>query len=91
MPLTPDVARDLASLEALMRDLSDSPGNANALMHEHLESARFYLTGAMPDEFRFSLGLAAKHLSQIEDSGLRSRIAEFLRLHQAHPDQTPEG
>jgi hypothetical protein len=69
---------DLVHLDQLILDLEQQPGAMNSLMREHLESARFYRTGGMTQEFDFNLRLAMQLLPEISDSGLRSRIAEFL-------------
>ena len=69
---------DIACLEELMRDLPGESGTANGLMREHLEQARFYLIGSMPQEYRFTLGLAEQFLPEIEGQELRTRIASFL-------------
>jgi hypothetical protein len=71
--------RDVATIEQLTRDLEGESGTPNALMREHLESARFYLLGAMPSEYEFSLKLANDMLSDIEDPDLRARVGAFLR------------
>ena len=68
-------------LEEIVRDLEGRPG-ASALMREHLESARSYLLGAMPQEYEFNLKLALDLLPQIEEEALRQRIAGFLNSQQ---------
>jgi hypothetical protein len=70
--------RDAARLEELVRDLADRPG-AIALMREHLEAARSYLLGSMPHEYSFNLKLAKDLLPDIDDKGLQTRVADFLR------------
>jgi hypothetical protein len=69
----------LARLEQLTLDLSRSRGANASLLREHLESARFYKTGAMPEEFLFNLKLAKRLLPDLGDQDLQSRIAEFLK------------
>lgn len=66
-----------------MRDLPGESGTTNGLMREHLEQARFYLVGSMPQEYKFILGLAQHLLPEIEDPELRTRIAAFLRNQQS--------
>lgn len=48
-------------------------------MREHLEAARFYLLGSMPHEYALTLQLAQQLLPSIEDRGLQSRVADFLK------------
>jgi hypothetical protein len=70
-----ELIHDLHELE----DVSATPGST---MGEHLEAARFYLLGAMPQEYRLSLKLAEQNLPNIANEGLRSRLANFLRSRQ---------
>src|SRR5436190_9523216 len=49
---------DLNHIEQFVLDLEKQPGATNALMREHLDAARFYRTGAMPQEYNFNLKLA---------------------------------
>jgi hypothetical protein len=71
-------AHDAARLEELLRDLAGRSG-ASALMREHLETARSYLLGSMPDEYNFNLKLAKHLLPDIDDKSLQTRVADFLR------------
>ena len=73
-----DRARDADRLEELVRDLEGRSG-ASALMREHLETARSYLLGSMPHEYNFNLELARHLLPDIDDKGLQTRVADFLR------------
>ena len=63
-----DRARDADRLEELVRDLEGRSG-ASALMREHLETARSYLLGSMPQEYSFNLKLA-QHLLRLGHSTL---------------------
>jgi hypothetical protein len=72
-------ARDLASIEELLRDLPDETGTTNGLMREHLEAARFYLLGCMPEEYNLTLKLAKDLVPSMIDQHLRHRIAGFLQ------------
>jgi hypothetical protein len=72
-------ARDAALLEELVRDLEGASDTPNGLMRAHLEAARFYLLGCMPEEYRLNLKLARDVLADIEDSGLHTRVAGFLQ------------
>ena len=69
---------DLVQLDQLILDLEQQPSASNSLMREHLEAARLYRTGGMQQEFDFNLKLATQLLPEISESGLHSRIAEFL-------------
>jgi hypothetical protein len=71
---------DLERLDSLLRDLEDTP---NAIMREHLEAARYYLLGGMPQEYHFALNLAEENLPAVEDKGLRDRIANYLAARKA--------
>lgn len=70
---------DLVQIEQFILDLEDKPGENNAVMRERLESARFYLTGSMPQEYDFTLGLARQVLPDVESQDVQQRLAEFLR------------
>lgn len=72
------------NIKELMRDLAGETGTPEALRREHLESARFYLLGSMPDEYRFSLGLAKGILPDLHDKVLRDRVTDFLRSQEPH-------
>ena len=74
-----EFASDLAHIEQLILDLRDQPGENTALMREHLESARFYLTGSMRQEYDFALGLARQVLPDMESEGVHPGLAEFLK------------
>lgn len=69
----------MARIEQLMVELSDQASPINDLMEEHLESARFYLLRSMPEEYALILKLVRKILPNIEESALRTRIADFLQ------------
>jgi hypothetical protein len=79
--VTQNVAQDAAEIEGLIRALEGESGTPNGFMREHLESARFYLLGAMPSEYEFNLQLAHAMLTDIEDKELQSRLAAFLHRH----------
>jgi hypothetical protein len=69
---------NLARLEELIRDLDDRMDTPQGLLREHLTAARFYLLGAMAEEYKMTLGLARALLPQIEPPDLHSRIGDFL-------------
>ncbi len=70
---------DNTELENITRDVSERSDDVSKLLLEHLEAARFYRTGAMPEELAFNLKLVRELLPQLQDPGLRSRIDGFLR------------
>lgn len=72
------VANDVTRIEELLRDLTGEPDTVNGYMREHLEQARFYLLGSMPQAYRLNLKLARELLPEIGDRSLRDRIAGFL-------------
>jgi hypothetical protein len=70
---------DIDQLNELLLELSTSTESQNTLLLEHLESARFYLSGAMPREYRMSLTMAQKQLNSIDNDGIRARVDDFIR------------
>lgn len=77
---------EIDQLNELLLELSTSTERQNALLLEHLESARFYLSGAMPREYRMSLAMAQKQLNSIDNDGIRARVDNFIR-EQLHDSQ----
>jgi hypothetical protein len=73
----------LKRLNDLISDLEANPSTREGLMRAHLEEARFYLNGAMPEEYRLNLKLAEGSQADIEDENLRNRVSEFLRSQRA--------
>ena len=47
-----------ARLDHLIAEVANSPDPHTALLLEHLQSARTYVLGAMPDEYEFSLAMS---------------------------------
>lgn len=76
--------RDIARIEALLRDLHGESDTVTGLMREHLEAARFYLLGSMPHEYGHTLRLARDLSGDIEDKNLQSRVTDFLRSQDAY-------
>jgi hypothetical protein len=85
------MAHDAARLEELVRDSASESDTPTALMHEHLDAARFYLLGGMSHEYGLSLNLAQELLPEIENQNLRGRIADFLRTRQSADFTTVPG
>ena len=75
---------ELARLDELISDLDAPLGTPLGYMREHLTSARSFLLGSMPEEYRMTLELATETLPEIDQPQLRSRIHDFL--HQATVD-----
>ena len=71
-------ARSLAVLEKLLAELSKEHSPQADFVREHLDGARFYLTGSMPQEMALNLKLAEESLDALPDKDLKSRIQEFL-------------
>ena len=70
---------DLARLDEMIAALE--PGDPD-LLKEHLQSARQYLLGAMPEEYLVNLEWARTALARVPDGEARSRfdktIAELI-------------
>jgi hypothetical protein len=77
---------EIDQLNELLLKLSTGTEPQNTLLLEHLESARFYLSGAMPREYRMTLTMARKQLSSIDNDGIRARVDDFIR-EQLHDSQ----
>ena len=84
MTPSPD-PQDLALLNDLLAALENDPETREGLAREHIESARTYLTLAMPEEYQLALRLAEGTLDDVSDKVLRDRIAQFLRRQLKHP------
>jgi hypothetical protein len=67
---------DLKLLDEMLTVLRRA-GNADLLL-EHLDSARIYLLGAMPEEYLVSLESAKDALNTVSDSSLRSALNDAL-------------
>jgi len=72
-------ARDLAVLDGLLEALGKETEPRCKVLREHLESARFFLVGLMPDEYALSLKMADESLDCVSDHDLRARIMNFVR------------
>jgi len=75
----PAEREELARLDEAIAGLDVRLDTPQGLMREHLMSARSYLIGAMPEEYRMTLGMAKEYLPQLEDTLLKSRIEAFLK------------
>jgi hypothetical protein len=66
---------DLARLDEMIATLKD--GDAD-LLKEHLQSARQYLLGAMPEEYSVSLEWARTALGMVPDGDMRNRLNKTI-------------
>jgi hypothetical protein len=67
---------DIARLDGLLDELRKK--TQCELLREHLESARVYLVGLIPEEYAFSLKMAEEALNCLSDHDLRERIEDFI-------------
>ena len=87
------VQRDAAlqRLDELIAELGHSQENRDDLLIQHLQSARTYLLGAMPEEYALSLRSASENSSLVRDEPLRRRMEDALSslLHEIENTGTP--
>ena len=69
---------ELAQLDGFLSELAKETEAHCELLREHLESAREYLLGAMPVEYRFNLKLAGEALNGVADENLRDQLRAFI-------------
>lgn len=69
---------DLECLDELIAGLGHSQENRDDLLIQHLQSARTYLLGAMPEEYALSLRDAKESLSVVRDESARRRLEGAL-------------
>lgn len=67
---------ELARLDSLLAAL-DHTGDSE-LLHEHLQSARTYLLGAMSLEYSMSLDFARQAAHNVHDDALRHEMDEGI-------------
>ena len=75
----PELAKDLDAFNDLLNELAQLPPEQAGLLHEHLEAARYSLTGSMPAELQFNLKLANSALDNLQDDRLKDRVRHFIR------------
>jgi hypothetical protein len=68
---------DLQRLDGLIQELGHSQENQDDLLIQHLQSARTYLLGAMPEEYALSLRNAEESLSVVREP-LRRQLEDTL-------------
>jgi hypothetical protein len=69
---------DLQRLDELLAALGHSQENRDDLLIEHLQRARTYLLGAMPEEYALSLQNARDNLSLVRGETTRQRLESAL-------------
>jgi hypothetical protein len=69
---------DSQRLDELIAALGHSQENRDDLLIQHLQSARAYLLGAMPEEYALSLQHARESLSLVRDQASRQRLEDTL-------------
>ena len=69
---------DLQRLDEWIAALGHSQENRDDLLIQHLQSARAYLLGAMPEEYALSLQNARESLSLVRDEASRRRLDDTL-------------
>ena len=69
---------DVHRIDAVIDEMSDPAESQCELLREHLESARHYLLGSMPVEYKLSLQLASQALDCISDEDRRGRVREAI-------------
>jgi hypothetical protein len=69
---------DSQRLDELIAALGRSQENRDDLVIQHLQSARTYLLGAMPEEYALSLQHARESLSLVRDEASRRQLEDTL-------------
>ena len=72
---------DLDTLNELLGELENIPDERVQYLREHLEGARYYVTGAMPAELELNLELAKQSLDALADPALKLRVQHFIDEH----------
>jgi hypothetical protein len=70
---------ELAQLDRFLSELAKETEAQDELLREHLQTAREYLLGAMPEEYLFNLKLAGETLNGVSDENLRARLRRFIQ------------
>ena len=69
---------DLARIDRLITEIGQSHDVQTDLLVEHLQSARVYLLGAMPDEYQFSLVAAKNVAAELSNTSMRDAVTREL-------------
>ena len=78
-PIPGEQKPELTRLDGILNELGQPNEVQCELLRAHLESARAYLLGAMPVEYRLSLQMAGASVNAVADDDLCERICEFLQ------------
>lgn len=79
-PMSPASSSETVGLlDELIEATSRDSGLQRSIVQEHLESARIYLTSAMPLEYQLSMSQLNQGLDNIENPALRSRLQRFVQ------------
>ena len=71
---------DLARIDRLIAEVAKSHDVQTDLLVEHLQSARIYLLGAMPDEYEFSLVAAKNVAAALSDTNVKDALTRELAV-----------
>jgi len=69
---------DLHELDRLINEVCEPDASSCELLLEHLERARTYLLGQMPEEYIFSLWLANEAVNCLANEERRDRASESI-------------
>jgi hypothetical protein len=72
------IEADDKRIEDLVAVIERAHEREGALAVEHLEAARTYLTGAMPEEYDLSLRSAGEVIRRFSDKSLRERAEDLI-------------
>jgi len=75
---------DLARIDRLITEVAQSDDPQTELLVEHLQSARVYLLGAMPDEYQFSLVAANDVAAGLRNTSMRDALTRELAVLREH-------
>src|SRR5579862_2268786 len=67
---------DLARLDRLLAEITCFHDPQTDLLVEHLQSARIYLLGAMPDEYEFGLIAAKNSAAELSNISLKKAVVQ---------------
>src|SRR6266566_808063 len=70
----------LARLDHLISEVKHAQGGQTNLLLEHLQGARIYLLGAMPDEYEFSLYEARRLAQQATSFAVQKAIEQDVGI-----------
>src|SRR5579864_7747097 len=69
---------DLVRIDRLITEIAQSHDVQTDLVVEHLQRARVYLLGAMPDEYQFSLVAAKNVAAELSNTSMRDAVTREL-------------